>query len=64
MTLKEKIKNGKSICGTLVNMPAISVVEMMGYFDYDYLWIDLEHSAITLARGVDRYFACQCIDLY
>ena len=48
MNLKEKIKNGKSICGTLVNIPAISIAEMMGYFDYDYLWIDLEHSAITL----------------
>ncbi len=48
MNLKEKIKNGKSICGTLVNIPAISIAEMMGYFEYDYLWIDLEHSAITL----------------
>ena len=48
MNLKEKIKNGKNICGTLVNIPAMCVAEMMGYFDYDYLWIDLEHSAITL----------------
>lgn len=48
MNLKEKIKSGKGICGTLVNIPAISIAEMMGYFDYDYLWIDLEHSAITL----------------
>lgn len=48
MNLKEKIKNGNSICGTMVNIPAISIAEMMGYFDYDYLWIDLEHSAITL----------------
>jgi len=48
MNLKEKIVNGKSICGTLVNIPSVAVTEMMGYFDYDYLWIDLEHSAITL----------------
>lgn len=48
MKIKEKIKSGKSICGTLVNIPAISIAEMMGYFEYDYLWIDLEHSAITL----------------
>ena len=48
MNLKEKIRNGKNICGTLVNIPAVCVAEMMGYFDYDYLWIDLEHSAITL----------------
>ena len=48
MNLKEKIQNGKSICGTLVNIPSVSVTEMMGYCDYDYLWIDLEHSAITI----------------
>jgi 2-dehydro-3-deoxyglucarate aldolase/4-hydroxy-2-oxoheptanedioate aldolase len=48
MNLKEKIQNGKNICGTMVNIPAMCIAEMMGYFDYDYLWIDLEHSAITL----------------
>ena len=48
MNLKEKIQAGKSICGTLVNIPSVSVAEMMGYMDYDYLWIDLEHSAITI----------------
>ena len=47
MNLKEKIQSGKSICGTLVNIPAMCVTEMMGYFDYDYLWIDLEHSPTT-----------------
>lgn len=48
MNLKEKIASGNSICGTLVNIPAIAVAEMMGYYDYDYLWLDLEHSAITI----------------
>ena len=48
MNLKEKIESGASICGTLVNIPSVSVAEMMGYFEYDYLWIDLEHSAITI----------------
>ena len=48
MKLKEKIRSGKSICGTLVNIPALCVAEMMGYMDYDYLWIDMEHSAITI----------------
>lgn len=48
MNLKEKIQTGKNICGTMVNIPAMCMAEMMGYFDYDYLWIDLEHSAITI----------------
>jgi len=38
MNLKEKLKAGKSICGTLVNIPAICIAKMMGYFDYDYSW--------------------------
>ena len=54
MNLKEKIQNGKSICGTLVNIPSVSVTEMMGYCDYDYLWIDLEHSAITIESKVSE----------
>lgn len=48
MTLKEKIAAGKNICGTLVNIPATCITEMIGYVDFDYLWLDLEHSAITL----------------
>ena len=48
MTLKEKIKSGKTIIGTMVNMPTIASAEILGYFDYDYLWIDLEHSPIPI----------------
>jgi len=48
MNLKEKIRSGKHICGTMVNIPSVAVMEMMGYCDYDYIWLDLEHSAITL----------------
>ena len=50
MNLKEKIQAGKNVCGTMVNIPTMCMAEMMGYFDYDYLWIDLEHSAITIEQ--------------
>ena len=50
MNLKEKIGARKNICGTMANIPAMCIAEMMGYYDYDYLWIDLEHSAITLDK--------------
>lgn len=61
MNLKEKIKSGKSICGTLVNIPAICVAEMMGYFDYDYLWIDMEHSAITIDMCYQQLVAAKSV---
>ncbi len=48
MNLKEKIEKGQKLCGTLVNIPSVAIAEMMGYPDYDFLWIDMEHSAITL----------------
>ena len=61
MNLKEKIANGKNICGTLVNIPSVAVVEMMGYFEYDYLWIDLEHSAITLDMCYTQLVAAKSV---
>lgn len=61
MNLKEKIINGKSICGTLVNIPAMSIVEMMGYFDYDYLWIDAEHSVTTTDQCYQMLVAAKSV---
>ena len=61
MNLKEKIKQGKNICGTLINIPSVCVTEMMGYFDYDYLWIDLEHSAITLDKCYNMLVAAKSV---
>ena len=61
MNLKEKIQSGKSICGTLVNIPAPAIVEMMGYCDYDYLWIDLEHSAITVEMCYSMLLAAKSV---
>lgn len=61
MNLKEKIQAGKSICGTLINIPAICITEMMGYFDYDYLWIDLEHSATTIEQCYAQLVAAKSV---
>lgn len=61
MNLKEKIQCGKSICGTLINIPAMSIVEMMGYFDYDYLWIDMEHSVTTTEQCYQMLVAAKSV---
>jgi len=61
MNLKEKIQSGKSICGTLVNIPSMAVTEMMGYFDYDYLWIDMEHSVTTTEQCYQMLVAAKSV---
>ena len=61
MDLKEKIKSGKSICGTLVNLPSVCITEMIGYFDFDYLWIDLEHSAINIETCYNMLVAAKSV---
>jgi len=61
MNIKEKIKAGKNICGTMINIPTMCIAEMMGYFDYDYLWIDLEHSAITIEQCYSLLVAAKSV---
>lgn len=43
--LKEKIKQGKKIFGTLLNMGETYVAEIYGYFGFDFVWVDTEHSS-------------------
>ena len=63
MNLKEKIKSGKSICGTLVNIPGIPIVEILGYFDFDYLWIDTEHSVTTTEQCYAQIVAAKSVGI-
>ena len=37
------------------------IPEMMGYFDYDYLWIDLEHSATTIEQCYAQLVAAKSV---
>ena len=48
MTLKEKIKSGKKLIGTHINLNDVAVGRIAGLAGYDYVWIDLEHSYLSL----------------
>ena len=61
MNLKQKIANKKNIFGTLVNIPAMCVAEIMGYCDYDYLWVDLEHSSISIEQCYAQLVAAKSV---
>ncbi len=45
-SLKEKIKNKSKMIGTHVSLSDPCVSEIFGYMDFDYIWIDMEHTYI------------------
>ena len=45
--LKEKIKAGKAICGTHVQLSDPAICEIYGQLGYDYIWLDSEHSTLS-----------------
>jgi len=48
MTLKEKIRQGKVTLGSWVTIPHPSVIEIMASAGFEWLTIDIEHSAIAM----------------
>ena len=45
--LKQKILEGKKLCGTLVSLTDPALSEILANAGYDYIWIDMEHTAIS-----------------
>ena len=45
--LKERIKKGEKLCGTLVSLTDPCLCEIMGTVGFDYVWIDMEHTYIS-----------------
>lgn len=50
MTLREKLKSGKTILGTHVSLNNPVITELVGSCGYDYIWIDTEHTTVTLEQ--------------
>lgn len=48
MLLKEKIRNGKLTIGSWLTIPHISIIEIMATAGFEWLTIDIEHSAIDI----------------
>ncbi len=46
--LKEKIKNGEKIIGTHLNMNDVASARISGLAGFDYIWVDLEHTYLSL----------------
>ena len=45
--LKERIRKGEKLCGTLVSLTDPCLCELLCKVGYDYIWIDMEHTCIS-----------------
>ena len=57
--LKQKIRNGENIIGMHLNFNDIGVAKIAGLAGYDYVWIDLEHSYLSLESLMGAIIAIQ-----
>lgn len=57
MTMKEKIRNGEKTVGMHVNLNDVAVGKIVGLAGYDFIWIDMEHSYLTLENLLADIYA-------
>ncbi len=56
----EKIKTGKTAYGTVVNMGNPFVSEMAAFCGFDFVWLDMEHSPMTITDALHHMMALRC----
>jgi 2-keto-3-deoxy-L-rhamnonate aldolase RhmA len=57
-SFKKKLELRKPLIGTLVTMGAPEVAEMLSRVGFDWLWIDMEHAALSLEQVRSSLQAC------
>ena len=45
-SLREKIKSKEPVIGTHVSLSDPSICEILGCLNFDYIWVDMEHTYI------------------
>ena len=55
--LKEKILQRKKMIGMHINLNDIAIARIAGLAGYDYIWLDLEHSYLSLENLMSYIFA-------
>ena len=58
-TTKAKLKAGETVYGCFVRYPEATLVEILGYYGWDYLLLDAEHSSITPRDCENLARACE-----
>ena len=55
--LKDKIKNHQKTIGMHINLNDVAVARIVGLAGYDFIWIDLEHSYLSLENLMSHILA-------
>ena len=63
MSLKTKLKNNSLTIGSWLTIGHTSIIEIMATAGFDWLTIDMEHSAITLDKAQELILAIQSKDM-
>ena len=59
MLLKQKIKNKQKIIGMHINLNDVTSARIAGLAGFDFVWIDLEHSNLSLENLLGHILAVQ-----
>lgn len=57
--LKQALREGRSVVGMTVTIPSADVVLQAARVGFDFVWIEMEHSPITLETARTMVLACQ-----
>lgn len=57
--LKERIRKGEKLCGTLVSLTDPSLCELLAAVGFDYIWIDMEHTCISFTDALNHMNAAK-----
>jgi 4-hydroxy-2-oxoheptanedioate aldolase len=58
-TLKQKLRDGKPVFGSMITFPSPQIVEMLGHMGFDWVLIDNEHGSITIDTAEDMIRAAE-----
>ncbi len=62
---KTRLAAGETLIGPLISLPAPDVADLLARVGFDYLWIDLEHSAMDVSHAQAHLQAaggrCPCV---
>lgn len=57
--LKERVIRGEKLVGTIVSLTDSANAEIFGTLGYDFVWIDMEHTAIGYPEALAHMNACR-----
>ena len=58
-SIKDKIKKGEPVLGTHVHLNDNVITEMIGDVGFDFIWLDMEHTAFDRNTTQNHLISCR-----